>query len=421
MNRADRVHRGGPLHPRRSRSHAVSLALLGMSLSAVCHAERPRIAVAHRNAGVAARRLFAEVRNGGFDPVDVLAKHIDSVAPSRMAEKYGVVAVLSLGARGNIDVAVVSPETGRIVYASTVTSKGGTPASVRAVEELHGRLVAMNLATDDAASTEPTTSDAKPADTNAREANTANGKTADANAQETSPDEVAPPSANAPERTEEPPPAEAVSTLHFTTSDPERDVAHASKEPDRRERVGSSPELWLGAGAGLTNASPRLNRVGESRLEVRFAPSRYVALSALAFLPLSSQNISVAQGGADVHARVVGGLFHVTPIDIGDRFFVDAAIGGGAALVEMNGHAASPILSGRNASVATGIGLGAVGVSFRALPWLAVRVDATGGLAVHRPVVQLESQDVAAWGPGFAAVTAGLEIDAARLAREAVR
>jgi hypothetical protein len=420
MNRADRlrrVDRAGPL-PRRSRSHAVSLALVGMSLATVCHAERPRIAVAHRNGGVAARRLFAEVRNGGFDPVDVLAKHIDAVAPSRMAEKYGVVAVLSLGARGNIDVAVMSPETGRIVYASTVTSKGGTPASVRAVEELHGRLVAMNLATDDVPATKP--SDTKPAETKAAESNAADGTTDDGSAAEASPQGVAAAEASAPERTE-PAATEPVRPLHFATPDPERDVTHPSKEPDRRDRVGSSPELWLGAGAGLTNASPRLNRVGESRLEVRFAPSRYVALSALAFLPLSSQNIAVAQGGADVRARVVGGLFHVTPIDIGDRFFIDAAIGGGAALVEMNGHAASPILSGRNASVTTGIGLGAIGASFRALPWLAVRVDATGGLAVHRPVVQLESQDVAAWGPGFAAVTAGLEIDAARIAREAVR
>src|SRR5262249_21903554 len=110
------------------------------ALSTAAQAERPRIAVEHDKPDAASRRLLAEVRNAGLDPVDVRVAS-SPANPSEVADRYGAVAVLSPRQPGRIELAVLSPDTREVIYESTVTSKGGTPASVRAAEELHGRLI----------------------------------------------------------------------------------------------------------------------------------------------------------------------------------------------------------------------------------------------------------------------------------------
>src|SRR5262249_13131698 len=118
-----------------------SLSLVAaLTAAATSGAERPRIAVEHAKSDAATRRVLAEVRNAGLDPVDVHAKE-GAGDVSQLADRYKAIAVLSLKQSGRIEVAVLSPETREVIYESTVTSKGGTPASVRAAEELHGRLI----------------------------------------------------------------------------------------------------------------------------------------------------------------------------------------------------------------------------------------------------------------------------------------
>ncbi|HEX3596735.1 MAG TPA: hypothetical protein VHU80_16605, partial [Polyangiaceae bacterium] len=119
---------------------ALSLVVGVVSSTTLTRAERPRIAVEHARSDAAARRVFAEVRNAGLDPVDVhVTEH--STGVSALADRYRAIAVLSLKRPGRIELAVLSPDTREVIYESTVTSKGGTPASVRAAEELHGRLI----------------------------------------------------------------------------------------------------------------------------------------------------------------------------------------------------------------------------------------------------------------------------------------
>jgi hypothetical protein len=153
------------------------------------------------------------------------------------------------------------------------------------------------------------------------------------------------------------------------------------------------------------------------KVEARIAPWSHFAASAMALLPLESQHVSRPEGDAALDARIFGGLVHFVPLELG-RVFVDVGLGAGAAVVTMSGSARSPLLTGKQSSVATAVGLGVLGLGVRALPFLAFRLDLTTGIAARRPVVRFAEQDVAAWGPVFAAATAGVEVDAVEIARE---
>src|SRR5690242_4307393 len=107
---------------------AAACAFAAFVIVAPCaHAERPRIAVEHSRTDAATRRVLAEVRNAGLDPVDVRTDRAADV--SELADRYKAVAVLSIKKPNRIELAVLSPDTREVIYASTVTSKGGTPAS----------------------------------------------------------------------------------------------------------------------------------------------------------------------------------------------------------------------------------------------------------------------------------------------------
>jgi hypothetical protein len=104
-------------------------------------------------------------------------------------------------------------------------------------------------------------------------------------------------------------------------------------------------------------------------------------------------------------------MLHATVLNWGDVVRLSAGAGGGAALVEMQGRATGPGLTGRSASAATGVGTAVIGLSVRLLPWLSLRADATGALAAYRPVMRFDQREVAAWGPDVLAFTGGFEID----------
>jgi hypothetical protein len=375
---------------------SASLFAVATFAPAFAHAEGPRIAVAHRAADAAARRLVAEVRNVGLLPVDIKSKAGKSVAPSRVAAEYDAVAVLTLGKQGSIDVAVVDPDTRQVVYESTVSSKGNTPASLRAVEELHGRLVDMNLADPEATKA-------------AASAFLADGVS------DAPPSDAKPPRDDAHSAIEDAlhgaEPALPISESPSTSSDVTRDEVSSASRGSRSDLDGTG--LWLGGSFGLMSGGTHLSGVPATKLELTAAVDRWSA-SAFAFLPLEPQTTSGTGGMADVSPRIFGGMVHFVPVELG-RAFLSLGLGGGAGVIAMSGHPTSSNFAGRDGTVLTAMGLAGVGVGVRALPWLSVRADATGGLAAHRPVVEFAGQGMAAWGPTFIAGTLGVELDTSRI------
>jgi hypothetical protein len=359
-------------------------ALAVLAVAAPARAERPRIAVEHERQDAAARRLLAEVRNAGLDPVDVRATS-NPEKPTDVADRCGAVAVLSLKRPGRIELAVLSPETREVIYESTVTSKGGTPASVRAAEELHGRLI-------------------------------------DLPRRETF-DGVAP--TTAPARTETATPAPATPVTLEETPEVRREPLHphvVDQTPDKplphvRASTDEPLRLWVGGGAGAMSGSGGFNRLPVAKVEARFEPFRQFSVSAFAMLPVAAQSVSAPEGNGDLRVRLVGGMLHATVLNWGDVVRLSAGAGGGVALVDMEGRAKGPELTGRSASAATGIGTAVIGLSVRVLPWLSLRADATGALAAYRPVMRFDQREVAAWGPDVLAFTGGIEFDTLAIGR----
>jgi hypothetical protein len=374
MNARD-AHRMGPL----------SAALMaGVLLVSPARAERPRIAVEHARSDAAARRVLAEVRNAGLDPVDVRA--IEGMGDvSQLADRYGAVAVLSLKRPGRIELAVLSPETREVIYESTVTSKGGTPASVRAAEELHGRLI--DLPRQQEATEGPTDAPA--------------GPTAEVEPTHVSLAEEAPPS---PERATSFPSPEALQNRpRDTGADRRSEKAHTAED---------RAHFWAGAEAGFASGLRGLNEVPVFKIEARYEPIRYVGISVFGLLPVAAQGVAGPEGTAELRARVVGAMLQATVLDVANVLRLTTGAGGGAAVVSMSGRTNDPRLDGRSTSAATGIGVATVGLSVRLLPWLSMRGEALGGLAAYRPVMRFDGRDVAAWGPTTVAFTGGFEIDA---------
>jgi hypothetical protein len=363
-----------------------SLSLLAaLTAAGTSGAERPRIAVEHSRSDAATRRVLAEVRNAGLDPVDVhRTERAGDV--SQLADRYRAVAVLSLKHAGRIELAVLSPETREVIYESTVTSKGGTPASVRAAEELHGRLI--DLPRREQAATLP------------------------------SPEPVAATTVlledsepSVPQR--EPPHTKQLPPEPRREGPPIRDhVASVDRNGNRRPGADERPSFWAGAGAGAQSGIGGLNQVPVIRAEARFEPIRYVGVSVFGLLPVTAQSVAAPEGSAELKARIVAGMLQATWLNVGDVLRVSTGAGGGAAIVSMSGRATSAGLDGRSTSATTGVGILAMGVSARVLPWLALRADATGGLSAYKPVMRVDGRDVATWGPRTLAFTGGLEIDA---------
>lgn len=358
---------------------AAVLAFAGTS-----HAERPRIAVEHARSDAAARRVLAEVRNAGLDPVDVHAGERSSDV-SELADRYRAIAVLSLKHPGRIELAVLSPETREVIYESTVTSKGGTPASVRAAEELHGRLI-------DLPRREAT--EAAPAD------------------QASAPAPAPEPVREIPVTLQDSPADKPVTFPHPVPMTAARDEANDSQNRRYTHAHLDPSRFWAGASAGASSGVGSGSEVPVFAVEARYEPMRYFSIAAFGILPVAGQQIAAPEGSAELRARIVGGMLRATVVDVGDVFRLTVGGGGGAAIVSMSGHASTARFDARTASAATGVGLATVGMSAKILPWLALRVDALGGLAAYRPVMRFDGRDVATWGPSTMAFTGGLEIDA---------
>lgn len=370
----------------RSSMHALSAFAATLAVALVARAERPRIAVEYVHTDATTRRVLAEVRNAGLDPVDVRASDL-SAGPSELADRYRAVAILSIKKANRIELAVLSPETREVIYAATVTSKGGTPASVRAAEELHGRLIELPEGTPPPPVLEETPSEPEPV-----------------------------PAAPAPAKPARPqPPATDDDSAAITFGDKERltqlakDAASTTRvhKPDKERTA-----LWLGASGGAESGTTRLNQMSVVHVEARLEPAKYFSVAAFAILPVTPEKIVRTEGSGALDTSLFGALLRGTALDAGGILRVSAGAGGGVAVVSMSGLASSPAYEGRHTSAVTGIGMATVGMNARLAPWIALRADATAGLAAYRPVMRFDGHEVATWGPTVVAFTGGIEVNA---------
>jgi hypothetical protein len=87
----------------------------------------------------------------------------------------------------------------------------------------------------------------------------------------------------------------------------------------------------------------------------------------------------------------------------------DVGVGGGIALLRLDGHAGSSFESG-NANVWLGRVTARVGVGMRIWGGLRVRVDGEGGVAIPEGSVSFAGVRVARWGEPVVGGQAGLEV-----------
>ena len=397
----------------------VRAAALAVTTMTVCHAARPRVLVTHEGTDAATRRLLAEVRNVGFDLVDV------DVSPGKPATPVpagypGIVGVLALRKSGRIDVTVIVPDSGRTVYTVSVAPIGGTPPAVRAVEELHGRLTELRLVNTDArpdeglsppAAARPDASSAPAVAPPAASATLDGARAPEAPASDARSADL-PPAADAPEAAEDDSPRREPQEPTVVSAPPEperkdvREDAGRSRSAARNERW----NVWVGAAAGMESGIAGATTAA-AKLEARVAPWQRWSGALFAVLPLETQSISGTEGTADVRAQLFGAMVHFTPLELRDLLFVDTGVGMGAAWIEMNGHSSDPSFRGRDTGVVAPAALADVGVGVRAARWLSLRADALAGISFDRAAVRFEGRDAALWGPSALALTGGVEID----------
>lgn len=401
-------------HLGRARARAFVLgAAFTLTIASVCHAARLRVLVTHERMDAAARRLLAEVRNIGFEPVDV--ERAETAPVPIPAKPGGIVGILSLRRSGRIDVTVILPDTGKVAYTFTVAPGSGTPAAVRVVEELRGRLTELKLGKEDAQS--PAVPESEPGDAVRSEVGLA--------AEAPEPGGVGTTEGDAVEHATKF--EERASALAASSN---REVEQGAPPPappkDESEPRDSGRELfatrearwnvWIGGGVG-TESGMGGAMMTAAKLEARVAPWKNWSASLFGVLPFESQNISGPEGAADVRVQLFGGLLKFKPLELHDWLFADVGLGMGAAVITMNGHSSAPSLRGQTTSVVPATALASVGLGVRARRWLALRADAIGGAAFDRGAVRFEGRDAAVWGPLSLAVTAGVELDLLALAR----
>jgi hypothetical protein len=376
------------------------MVLLSLLFTAPVRAEALRVVMLRSADDESARRLRAELRAAGFEPIDVNVEPGDAASALDLGVRAHAVAVVRLESSGDVDVDIVDPAQGRTLDHETLPA-GGRPTSaliVRAVEELRAKLVKLKLAAPDGSSAD------------------ANGSPAPAaSAAQPEPVKAAAPAAeNAAkgpltEKRESAGGAPPEEPGVQSTRSPARDASAAGK-PSEAGRL----RLWLQGGAGGATSPGGVGPGAVARAGVRIEPAGPFSVTAFALLPLSSPAVRGAEGSADVSVVVAGGTVDYALVR-SSAFRLALGFGGGAALFSVSGRSDDPVWVGRARTVASGVVFANASTAFRLGPWLGLRLEVTGGTASPRPTIEFDGKDVASWGRPFAVLTVGAEIDVVSL------
>jgi hypothetical protein len=150
---------------------------------------------------------------------------------------------------------------------------------------------------------------------------------------------------------------------------------------------------------------------------VNVSPSSTWNVSAYALLPATENELTGAEGQAELNASLFLAQFGYSPVDLGSRWLVDFGLGAGLLSLGMRGEARAPF-TGQEDRLFAGLYFLHAGAAWSATSWFRMRASALGGLSAPRPVVRFDGHEVAAWGRLFGAATLTAEFGVPLSAQE---
>jgi hypothetical protein len=292
------------------------------------------------------RRLRAEAEHIGF-----------TIAERDGGDALAVVRVVSAD-RVELEIAGAVPE----LRAVERRAGEGDSFALRAAEELRGRLTELNLLPAPA------------------------------------------PSAAVPD-----PPPPAPAPIAASPSPPPSPAPPPADRGPSRAPTGAEARLWARGGAGVLAPFGGVGPTGLAVLGLGVEPFHPSwELSAVAMLPLTENEVTEAEGEAEVGVHAfLGELEHHAAFSA--KWFLSAAVGGGALVLETRAETVSPFVA-HDETLVAGIYFVRVGLVRRVAPWLRLRASALGGVSAPRPLIRFDDRDVAAWGRTFGGVTLDAEL-----------
>jgi hypothetical protein len=175
--------------------------------------------------------------------------------------------------------------------------------------------------------------------------------------------------------------------------------------------------LWAETGLALTAASGSMGGTLQAALGARIEPSAPVTFGAFALLPLTENNLSAAEGSADVLVNLFGARAAYRFTESDSRLKGELGIGGGAVVLAMDAEAVPPY-EGREVRLTAGIAFVHGGLGYALADWLALRGAFSFGTSAPRPVMEFDGRPVAAWGRTMGTLLVGLDFGIGKHAPE---
>ena len=329
----------------------------------------PRMLVVSRDDEELARKVRAEGANAGLAAVELSGAEGHGASNAELLTRHRAVAVVRVVSRDRVEV-YVGAAGGREPYSRSLRRRPDDSESfaMRAVEQVRARLIELNILVpeDHGGGNIPT--------------------------------ETAAPSASP----AEPPAPQDPERSTRLTGEAELDRGGARDVPSA-----PGPKLWLSGGAAATSPAGGIGATAHGAFGVNVAPSSTWNVSAYALLPATENELSGAEGQAELNASLFLAQFGYSPVDLGSRWLVDFGLGAGLLSLGMRAEATAPF-TGQEDRLFAGLYFLHAGAAWSATSWFRMRASALGGLSAPRPVVRFDGHEVAAWGRlfGAAALTA---------------
>jgi len=365
-------------------SVACAIALVAM-LAAPAEAQRSTaIVLIAPPASTLANRLRAEAVGVGFALIyDPRARDDEPLAA--VAARNGATGVIRVGSDSSVIVFLSGPGGATSFDVILADSREGQSFTLRVMEEIRARLVALTLPAKSASGVGQAR----------RPDGSGNGGRGGSEGRR-SPDggtKAAVP--------------ETVLSKGVVPQDPVPKAA-ASKAADPPATEGRAG-LGVAPFASIAATAPKggLQTTFQAEVGLRAGLSAGWAISVRGLLPLTSAAVDGMEGTARVTPALV--TAHVERRVWGTRrFSVWGRVGGGILLLALRSEPASNFDVGRTDGVLAATGLLEAGLGVDLFSWLALQGTIGGGMVAPRPVFQFDGYTVAVWGRPFALASIGL-------------
>ncbi|MBN1772459.1 MAG: hypothetical protein JXB32_14410 [Deltaproteobacteria bacterium] len=161
---------------------------------------------------------------------------------------------------------------------------------------------------------------------------------------------------------------------------------------------------WATAGPGFVWSTGGVDAVATFDVGLRWHCWEYLTVAAAFAAPLGTPTVTAAEGSADLQPWRAYADLRWLPLAGRGWFQPDFGVGLGAAFVLMSGTAEGPYV-GAEDLVTTFVAHVVAGLEYRALDWLALRLDGWVGMTVPGVGVRFGDRRVAEWGWPLLGVT----------------